>query len=519
MKKTILAVATLACVLSAWGLNVPIGERRTLSVGDEPDGFFVSEEGRDCVRVTLPPAGSGLDRVTVEGRKEGRCSISFYRGNAELKTEEVVVTSGIDALCRSLRRRLEASVPGVVVEPEGNKLVLTGKVANPEDWKALEQILGMEAYRGKVENLVAFEVEQRVIEKLKREIARMGFRVTDEYPRDTGTLQVLHANNELKVSGTVYSQADLEKLRRLLAMQSWLSGVGAEGETARGKRPTVRCRMNVAIDDMAVNLYAAIMAVSESATRDMGAGTPTIRTFYNAFYDFIHGPHHGTTDMRISASIGDTLTAFAGNGIMRGCDTAQMQFNLNRDGEEESRLKWGGTMKLQRSGTDGNGNLNLSYEDVDYGFTLKKLASRRISADTVELKLEIDQCTQPVMEEGGAWSMEQHVFNPIVRCKFGETVIIGGYGHILEESRLPAGMPLLRHIPIVNWFVSKEGHVDEDATMLIAVSVTPVESGGDAAPLMLPKDITYDVQRPNAERLKERQRHQGCWTPLNWLAW
>lgn len=512
MKKWVVAVALFACVWNAWGLSVPIGERRTLALGFEPESFFVSAEGRDCIQVTLPPAG---DRVSIEGKRVGRCSVTFYENGAERAREDVTVTSGLAELRRSLARRLE-ELADVAVEEERDKLVVTGVVRKPADWTTLEKVLAMDMYRGKVENLVTFQVDRPTIEGLKRKIQGMGFRLTEGYPQSIGTLQMVYEDNILTIAGTVYSKSDLVKLRRLIEMQSWLKMVDTAAETGSGRRPTATCVMNVGVDRMEVELTAVIMAVSENASREIGADAPTIQPFYEAFYDFIRGPHHGTKEMRISASIANTLTALARNGIMRGWEKASMRFHLNQDGDEASRVKWGGTMKLKLATTDGNGNVNLSYEDVEYGFSLKKLSARRVSADTVELKLQIEQRTQPV-PRADAWDMEEHVYNPVVTCKLGETVIIGGYEKMLEQDSLPDGLPVLRHVPILNWFVSKEGHVDEDKTMLMAISVDRARTA--AVSLALPEDITQQVNTPNDERLKEKRRFRGCWTPLNWLTW
>lgn len=515
MKKLTFALLLALCAWTAWGLSVPVGERRTLELGFEPERFIVSQDGRECVRVILPPEGSGSDRVAIEGLAMGQCDVTFYVDGVPRRTESVRVTSGMAELRRSLSMRME-EITGVTVDEERDKLVLTGMISNPGDWLRMEKILGMEAYRGKVENLVVFRVDQRTIDNLKRQIEGMGFKLTTAYPQEIGTLQMLYEDNVLKLTGTVYSQDDVDRLRRLLEMQSWLKMSGTAAADAGRKAPGATCVMNVVVDQEFIELTAVIMGISETASRRVGAGGPTIQPFYKVFYDFLTG-RHGTETMSINASINNVMEAFAGNGIMRDYEKASMRFHVNSD--EPSRIKWGGTMKLKLQYKDGEGNLTQSFEDVEYGFTLEKLGARRISSDRVQLQLKIEQRTQPRVGSDGSWDMAENVYNPVIECGLGETVLIGGYEKMREVSDLPSGMPLLRHVPIVNWFVSSEGHANADINMVMAISVDPVQPGSAAAAVLPPKDITLEIDKTNDERIKEKQRYKGCLTPLNWLAW
>ncbi len=515
MKKWIAAIGLALTAWSAWALSVPVGERRTLELGFEPQSFIVSQDGRDCVRVVLPPEGSGSDRVTIEGKSIGQCDVTFYEDGAPRRTESVRVTSGLSELRRSLTVRL-AEIAGVTVDEERDKLVLTGMISRPSDWQRMEKILAMEAYRGKVENLVTFRVDQQTIDNLKRQIEAMGFKLTKEYPQETGTLQMLYEDNVMKLTGTAWSQADVDKLKRLLEMQSWLKMSGTAAADASDETPGAVCVMNVGTDSEFVELTAVIMGISESATRQIGAGAPSIRTFYSIFYDFLTGKH-GTTTMNVQASIGDVMEAFAGNGVMRESEKASMRFHLNS--EEPSRIKWGGTVKLKMVYKDGDGDIQQEFEDVEYGLTVEKLAARRISPEKVELKLKVQQRTQPSILKDGSWDMAENVYDPVVECALGETVLIGGYEKMREISQLPQGLPLLRNIPIVNWFVSTEGHANSDITLVMAISVNPVKPGSAAAAVLPPKDITLEIDKTNDERIKEKQRWKGCLFPLNWLTW
>ena len=107
----------------------------------------------------------------------------------------------------------------------------------------------------------------------------------------------------------------------------------------------------------------------------------------------------------------------------------------------------------------------------------------------------------------------------------GQTVAVAGYESLFENTLGPSGTPLLRHIPIVNWFVSDKEHKQEDLALLFLVSVrkVDVENEEPMVPNTPMKDITLDADTSTEERYKaekaKKNTHRGCWTPLNWFRW
>ena len=522
MKKILVGLAVLVLCWTAQAANkrvaFPVGESKSLELSFEPEHYFVPERGRDLVKVSL----EGQRMVRFEGLAVGQIEVQFMDGEEVRDTVTVTVTSGLDELRYALKKRIDdalSAASSVDVREEGNKLVLDGTIRSPGDWEMVDRILQMSAFSGKVENMLGYAVDDGTIASLKQKLANMGFTVTDQYPQRTGQLQVVYKDQQLSVDGKVYSRADLERLKGVLESQGWIKGsVGTDGS----RTPKTDLVLSVAVDDTPVMLTAAIMGVSESETKRMGAGTPTIGTFYSIFYDFLTG-RHGTDTMRIDASIGKTMEAFAGNGLIRQYEKGSMHFHLNEnedEAKETSRIKFGGTLKLRMQSKDGDGNLTMEYEDLEYGFSVEKLSATRVNDDEVDLVLKVDQRLEPEMKQDGSWDMKENIYNPRFRCKLGQTVLVGGYEKMYESSSLPSGMPLLRHIPIVNWFVSSEGHVDADITMVMAICVQEVSPDDTTAAELPPvKDITLDINKTNDERLKEKQRWHGCLYPLNWLTW
>ena len=164
-----------------------------------------------------------------------------------------------------------------------------------------------------------------------------------------------------------------------------------------------------------------------------------------------------------------------------------------------------------------------NFEDIPYGFTVEKKQANMLDASTVSIKLDIKQENPVPLKDGGyeeGYNVEQYEYNPVIDCPLGQTVVIAGYRRMVETTVPPSGFPVLRHVPILNWFVSKEGNKLENIKIMMLVSVRA--AGDDNVPNeILPyengKDLVTEVEVTNEERLKAREEHSGFWSWLNWF--
>ena len=202
MKKILIGLAVLALCWTAQGANsrvaFPVGEGKTVELSFAPKHYFVPEEGRNLVKVSL----SGQRQVRFEGLSVGQTVVQFLDGEEVRDTVTVTVTSGLDELRYTLKRRIDDALSGassVDVREEGNKLVLDGTIRSPGDWEMIDRILRMAAFSGKVENMLSYAVDDATITSLKRKLRNMGFEVTDQYPQRIGQLQVVYNDKQLTV--------------------------------------------------------------------------------------------------------------------------------------------------------------------------------------------------------------------------------------------------------------------------------------------------------------------------------
>jgi type II secretory pathway component GspD/PulD (secretin) len=277
--------------------------------------------------------------------------------------------------------------------------------------------------------------------------------------------------------------------------------------------------VNVGVDDSLLELGVAFVTVSKRASHNMGTDNGiVVNAIWSGFYDFLTGKHshNGADQFRIDASLGSTLTMLAENGVARERQFGTIRFHAN--GDPGKTLHLGGSLKVTPPAS-GEGEPPEA-QDYDYGFKIINRDSRRIGPDEAEADIEIELNGYPIFKnQGGAIAVDQQKrsVTPTVRVPLGKTVAVAGYESLLEQTTLPSGTPFLRHIPILSWFVAKEGANLEDQALLFLVSVrkVDVESEAPMVPNTPMKDITLDANTPNEDRDDGRR---GC-SPLYWFFW
>ena len=171
---------------------------------------------------------------------------------------------------------------------------------------------------------------------------------------------------------------------------------------------------------------------------------------------------------------------------------------------------------------DQNGNPVENFEDIQYGFNIIKKEGRRVTADTVEMKLFIEQRTTPDYNaEAGSFNLREYLYEEPVLCKIGHTTKIGDYQKLNETTRMPTGTPFLRNVPILSWFVSQEGYKDEDKKVMILASVRLVKPGEEpAVPLKEMEDVSPMIEI-STEEIAEQRRDKTVWwlLPWTWTIW
>lgn len=508
-------------------LTLPAGRSEVVDVGFAPKGRKII--GKELVTVTLRE-GATTATVTA-GETQGSCQVEFIdAGGGEGLLLNVEVVGDLDDTLRALRKWL-ADFNDLEFVKGKSKIAITGTIGTPGEWAKFQKICALSDFKGKIESVVEFSVDPATIQKLRKEFLAEGLPLVDAGKRPgEGEIAMDYEHNVLKLTGSLYSQGDIDKMLRILKGQSWLEIVnGAPKDAATSTM--AQAVVNVSVDDALLEMGVAFLLVSK---KDVQQRKNTGRILVEAVWDGIKdlvlvGEHrssqHGSYDnVRISSDLKTTINLLAEDGITRQREYGTFRFHAN--GDPGKTLHIGGSMKVSPPAS-GEGEAPEA-QDYDYGFKIINKNSRRIGADTAEADIEIELNGVPVFQnDGGAVTVNQQrrSVSPLVRVPMGQTVAVAGYESLFENSLGPSGTPLLRNIPIVNWFVSDKEHKKEDLALLFLVSVRKVdlESEAPMVPNTPMKDITVQADTSTEELAEaERSKKSGgrsWWNPLSWFRW
>lgn len=501
-------------------VSVPAGESAQVEFDFAP-ASYKQLSNPELVSVNLAQ-GATFATVLAVGKK-GASTIEFKAPSGSSTILTVEILDQIDKILPELETRIKPL--GLRCNRLGDKLEVTGTIHNPSDWSRFEKILAYGMFKGVVENSVEFSVDAGTIERLRDELVENGVPLAEKgstAPED-GTISMKYTGNVLSFSGTVYSASDVEKLVRVLKGQHWLRLVD---EAKNASTSTVaQAVVNVTVDDALLELGVAFLKVSKTASHNISRdkkGLP-IGVLWNGFYDFLTGRHKSAENFRIDANLNSAINMLAENGVIRERQMGTIRFHAN--GDPGKTLHLGGSMKVTPPAS-GEGEAPAP-QDYDYGFKVVNKNSHRLSAEAAEIDVDFELFGYPDFKNvGGATIVDQKKdsYSPMVRCALDKTVAVAGFEKLYEATTIPSGAPVLRHVPILNWFVASQGEKQEDEAICVLVSIRRVSD--DESPMVenTPmQDISYDVNRSNKERIDEEyeknKKFHGCWEPLNWFSW
>lgn len=533
---TILRSAALTALLLAATGTLAETETRffTVSAGhsvtvefDYAPASYAQLTGKDVASVTL--AKGATHAVVTATATHGTSQIEFKAPSGANTIVTIEILDKVDEALPSFESRVKPL--GLRCSKEGGKIVVSGTLHSPADWARFQRICNLSAFKGLVDSDVEFAVDAATIDKLRADLEAAGVPLAPKNARpEEGQVGMRYEGNVLSFSGTVYSAATAEALVQTLRNQSWLKVVNEPRNAATDT--VAQALVNVAVDDSMLEADVAFLLVSRTEVQKAGSKAGfAVKGVWAGFWEFLtldHVSRGSKPNFRIDASFASTLDLFAGETFVRDRKTGHFLFKANGAPVEgdDATLRIGGTLKFTPPAS-GEGEAPEP-QDFEYGFKVVNRGCHRVSADAAEIVVKVDVDGEPMFEpdvNGSAIRQEKRSF-PLaaVTCAFGKTVAMSGFGHTGETTQEPTGTPIFRHIPIMNWFVSQESQKKEELDLLMLVSVRKV--GAEDEPMVendKMKDISYDANRPNRERIAEEAERDGnfhgCWEPLNWLVW
>lgn len=524
--KTTAVVAVCVCAMSVFGA-MAADQRLTIGKGKSQvvdPGFkatkFLAEPREGVISVSIP-SGGGAARVT--GVAEGTASLELFVPGGLKETYEITVGGDLLAIMRNLQAELE-DVGGIDISKVGDSLIVKGEINDPEGWNLLKRTVSHGDYRSFVKDHTYFRVQADTLKDFRAQLKEAQFQITDKLEdARSGKLYVKYEGNMLIISGVVYSPEDKEKLDRIVSAQaSWLRLEDGKAASV-GEAWKTTCRMNVSVDASQLRMDVVLVGYKETDLSSYGSAEDSLKFngVFNGLLDLCTGKtrHDSFT---IGADLDSTLGFLKKNEILRHTVGGHIYFKNNDP--EVRKLKIGGTLKVKMQGATAEGAPTQNFEDIQYGFFIDKKRAAMLDAERVDIDMQITQ-KKPIPMNGGyqeGYNIEENEYNPSVVCPLGKTVVLAGYKNMVESTMPPAGFPVLRHIPIMNWFVSKEENSIEDIKLLMLVSVKVAQGDEPEAQnarmsYVDTKDLPTEVEIPNEERLESRKKWHGAMYWMNWF--
>jgi len=437
--------------------------RGSMEVVDVPFAIFGIKVANDQV---VKAEALTEKRLRLVGLTEGSTDVQVTGEGVGSQTFRVSVLENVQSALDSLRRSLD-EVPEVELSVSMGRVMIRGEVNNIQHWQYLQKVV--EFYGNSVANLATFRPAPEVIVSLKKALAAGGFKVMDTAPkneREYGALYLNIAGNKIYVSGSVFSQGEMETITAIVQAEPWvvLSGTQEVDEGA------IYAILNVSVIPTMLELDVAFVSITENEEEQIGvnlaeAGLLVIDTVTDPvrFAGTVGNERDNgfAGSYSINSSLQGALQFFASDGPQRRHTVGHMTFR--NDAKEFKEFKSGGSIYVRVAG--GNA---ADLEEVEYGLFLKAKGGL-VDANNTSLDLEVELSFPTVSTVSGDLEIKEDKLQTTILCPLGHTMVMGGLSDLFE-SVSNDGVPYLRKVPVVNLLFSQKGKIKENRKVLILAS-------------------------------------------------
>lgn len=469
-------------------INLTVGDIRDVAV-DFPVKSF--EPGnKEIIEVKLAGA-LGSQKVTVKGLKEGQSDLKVVGDGEFSKTFKITVGASIFAWLSEMRKDLD-SLPGVEAEVSLSTIVLRGTITKPQDWSYLKKTILPSYPAGMVRSTVRFRLQDDLLFKLREDLMKSRFKVQEgtEVSRDVGVLNLHSSDNNVVISGSVYSHGELDSIRALVASNPWLK-VRKEGE--KDGDDACYAVINVAIAPVMLELDVIFVGVTEAEATTLGMnllknGLGTVQAAGNVVGNTIN-PIRSSGGFVVSGSTDETLKAILSGGPGRISEKGHLTFMNNAT--EWKRLKDGGTIQYPiNGGSGGSGSLS----PVQHGLIFEVKGGLSDSANLIaDVRLQLSvPVPMGTSQAGPIFNVLEKVVDTTISCPVGKTLIVGGTKRLTEGVQIKSGTPILGQLPLLQFLFSEREKIREGRQLLVLVSPQLARSPTSSAPLV---EQTLDTEQ------------------------
>lgn len=474
-------------------INVPLGG---IAIADVP---FKIESFRTTDAKIVKAEVIADMQVRFLGLSLGKTDVQVM-GSGISKVFTVTVQDNIRETFNAIRKDLD-SLPELDISINRDKIVLKGEVSSIRNWELLHKVLPN--YSGVVMNLASFAPAPEVMLNLHRALEKAGYRIgKNAAAAQPGEIVIEQETNTLIVSGSVFSPEDVTQVRQIFATQSWL-----DSDPASKDGNKVKLVEKIQVVPTMLDVGVVFMGVSRRDSEAIGANLMKNGIKIGNAFNFNTNFHGSNQTYALDASLSTILNLSADTGANRFRNAGHLTF-MSNESPTFKRLHNGGTLKVRvYGGAGGTGTLN----DVPYGFQMG-VKGGLTGADNVKLELELEM-SAPTLLENQDYDLKVTKIATTVSAKLGQTLVVGGLKDMVETTTDTSGIPFLRKVPVLNWFIAESANELSDRQVLILIYPQIAGKGPEIKmpPSAETSDTVEKVEEDNKARIKGDDSQKSWW--------
>lgn len=420
------------------------------------------------------------------------------------------VKSNLTTTLKQLRTDLDALTELDIAINEDH-ITIRGTVTNPEHWQYLSTVLPN--YSGKVINYTSFRPSTATLQNLRKMLEKADFTFAEDgMPPTTGQLSMTLAPDAVTITGEMYSEEEIAKIRQILSTQTWLSTDGSVGKD----KGVVRGIINLSVINTVLQVDVVYVGVTDSDLSHIGndGSGPSFSASIGYLRDLLLGSNSASKSLVFGGNMNSTVTFLAQNGLTRAYNAGHVSFSNNDP--EGGKLHTGGTTYVKVNGVE-----NGSLQNIEYGLKMN-VKGTLVGKNRVRLNLDLTNSSL-INKDADSYDIATDTTKQTIICDLNKTIAVAGAKSIAQNTSR-SGMPFLRNTPVLRWFVSADNGSETCKKLLILVC--PRLNNPDEAPqieISLDQETksTYkDAQRDTDEVYEEKnEKFTGFWSWLNWFCW
>ena len=499
MKRIVCMCAMMAAVMAA-GQDGDFVEKISLTVGaikviDLP---FVLQTFKASPPDVVQVENSTDRQLRLTGLKSGACDL-IVNGGGLSKQYIVTVLDNVRKLFDRLRADLDG-LPELELSINQNYIVIRGEISDVEHWKVLRQVLPL--YEKMVQNLAVFRPKPESLVNLKKLLTDSGFEVSETaIPKEPGKIGFAYSADAVTVTGRVYTPSDIAAIQQVFATQEWLAPPGADNVDGK-----IRLVMKLSVEPTMIDVGAVYVGVSSDEVRKIGSeNTFAMAGTFSSLVGLLRGGAGATHHAGIGAGLNPTMRFLANNGVSRFKAAGHLTF-ISNEGDKMASFHQGGTLSVRVQGVN-SGDL----KEIPYGLTMR-VSGGLIGANKVKLNISLSRDDPPMANASGDYDQSQSSVETAVICGLDETIALAGMKQITEMTD-KRGLPYLRNVPVLSWFVSQKDDQNTDMQLLILISPRLATHGAaiEIPPSAQTADTVTQAETTNKERMKAEAKKKPWW--------